>query len=92
MLHFQYRQRYVLLLLSVLFMFISWLTLIHGQSVSMIDDDASENPALRKKWEEQMLADPATGIIPPGMRLRELQTYRSELSINAAYRGRRIPP
>ena len=89
MLHFQYRQRYVLLLLSVLFMFISWLTLIHGQSVSMIDDDASENPALRKKWEEQMLADPATGIIPPGMRLRELQTYRSELSINAAYRGSR---
>ncbi|MFZ4478100.1 MAG: hypothetical protein ACOYPR_23100, partial [Saprospiraceae bacterium] len=45
-----------------------------------------ENPALRKAWEQQMLADPATGLIPKGISFQE-QWFAANLPRSAADRS-----
>jgi len=54
--------------------------------MKMPGGESEENPALRKAWEQQMLADPVTGLIPEGISFKE-QWFAASMPRGAADRS-----
>lgn len=83
-----------LLLLALLALFLSLSLIILKRDAQKAETNFKHSPGeeskARLKWELNRLADPATGKIPDGIRIKELNTYREILQPGStAYRRER---
>ena len=61
---------------------LSSIILLKGTSIDINDHDFNEESSKKREWERQQFADPATGEIPVGYRLKELSFLQEYYQTN----------
>jgi len=61
---------------------VSGIILLKGTSNDFNNHDFNEESAKKREWERQQFADPATGEIPVGYRLKELSFLQEYYQTN----------
>ena len=74
--------RLKLLFVLTSFLLVSGIILLNGTSIDFQYQDFNEESAKKREWERQQLADPATGEIPVGYRLKELSFLKEYYQTN----------